>query len=239
MADGLGVGFALLLVFSTAMLISRDLSAIALEIICLAGLGYTLYIRRAEQKSIDFATAAFIVAFALVMQANLMRIVGPPGDQNILGILDLRFPAVTSLLWATGGSALTIWSRQVKSRALWVSGAVLLVAAAVKLVLFDFGSLGQLANILAVIAAGGMFLLVGWLAPMPPAAPEDRKPSDRAPPAEPPSASRATSKRPMTDAEIDASNRRTAWVIGIVVAALILLASEGARHALGLVRLIS
>ena len=32
----------------------------------------------------------------------------------------------------------------------------------------DFGSLGQLANILAVIAAGGVFLLVGWLAPMPP-----------------------------------------------------------------------
>ncbi len=69
-----------------------------------------------------------------------------------------------------------------KSRALWVSGAVLLVASAVKLVLFDFGSLGQLANILAVIAAGGMFLLVGWLAPMPPAAPDDDKPAKGEPP---------------------------------------------------------
>ncbi len=32
-----------------------------------------------------------------------MRLVGPPGDQNILGILDLAYPAVTSLLWATRG----------------------------------------------------------------------------------------------------------------------------------------
>jgi hypothetical protein len=110
-----------------------------------------------------------------------MRLVGPPGDQSILGILDLRFPAVTSLLWATAGSALTIWSRKVKSRALWVSGAVLLVASAVKLVLFDFGSLGQLANILAVIAAGGMFLLVGWLAPMPPAPSDRDTPTNDAP----------------------------------------------------------
>src|SRR5262249_40365827 len=130
------------------------------------------------------ATAAFIVAFGLMVQANLMRIVGAPGDQNILGVLDLKFPAVTSLLWATAGSALTIWSRKVTSRALWVSGAVLLVVSAVKLVLSDFGPLGQLANILAVIAAGGIFLLVGWLAPMPPAEPA-QKPSEAAPPPAP------------------------------------------------------
>ena len=174
-ADALGIGFATLLVFSAAVIISRDASAVVLEVLCIAGMAYTLYIRRAEGKPIDFATAAFIVAMGLVVQANLMRIVGPSGDQNALGILDLPFPAVSSLLWATAGSALTIWSRKVASRALWVSGAVLLVASAVKLVLFDFGSLGQLANILAVIAAGGMFLLVGWLAPMPPSAPDPEK----------------------------------------------------------------
>jgi hypothetical protein len=292
-ADALGIGFATLLVFSSTVIISRDASAVVLEVLCVAGMAYTLYIRRAEGKPIDFSTAAFIVAFGLVVQANLMRIVGSPGDQNLLGILDLKFPAVTSLLWATAGSALTIWSRKVKSRALWVSGAVLLVASAVKLVLFDFGSLGQLANILAVIAAGGMFLLVGWLAPMPPAAPDDDKPADGAPPIDPapkpsdwtkaaaePAASprpeaptaatgdameqphaqhglyeyaeaqsrraargdvhvsHVSGKRPMTDGEIDASNRRTAWTIGIVVVVLVLIASQGAHHALGLLRLI-
>ena len=63
---------------------------------------------------------------------------------------------------------LTINARRVGSRAQWTAGATFLVGAAIKFVLVDFGSLGQLANILAVIAAGAMFLLVGWLAPMPP-----------------------------------------------------------------------
>ena len=60
-------------------------------------------------------------------------------------------------------------ARRVGSRVQWSAGAAFLVGAAIKLVLLDFGSLGQLANILAVIAAGGVFMLVGWLAPMPPA----------------------------------------------------------------------
>jgi hypothetical protein len=202
-ADALGIAFATLLVFSTVLIISRDVSAVVMEVLCVAGLAYTLHIRRAQSKPIDFATAAFIVAIGLVVQANLMRIVGPSGDQNVLGILHLSFPAVTSLLWAMSGSALTIWSRKVTSRALWISGAVLLVASAVKLVLFDFGSLGQLANILAVIAAGGMFLLVGWLAPMPPAAPKndspaDLPPSDRTPPDRAP-ANAATAARTPSD----------------------------------------
>jgi Predicted membrane protein (DUF2339) len=251
-ADALGIGFAAVIVYSATLLIGRDVSAVVLEVLAVAGLGYTLHIRRDEGKPIDFSTAAFIVSLGLVFQANLMRLVGPPGEQSILGILDLRFPAVTSLLWATAGSALTIWSRRVTSRALWISGAVLLVASAVKLVLFDFGSLGQLANILAVIAAGGMFLVVGLLAPMPPAAPENDSPAKAAPPpideqpgaarpaAEPtqeprqphaeqgqePRASRQR-RRPMSDEEIDASNRRTAWTIGIVVAVFLLMAAQG------------
>jgi len=53
---------------------------------------------------------------------------------------------------------------------LWSLGAVLMVASAVKLILFDFGSLAQIQNILAMMAAGGVFLLVAWLAPLPPKA---------------------------------------------------------------------
>ena len=77
--------------------------------------------------------------------------------------------ALVSLLWAAIGAALTIGARRAGSRVQWSAGATCLVGAAIKFVLVDFGSLGQLANILAVIAAGGVFLLVGWLAPMPPA----------------------------------------------------------------------
>ena len=80
----------------------------------------------------------------------------------------MEWPTLVSLLWASIGAALTIAARRAGSRVQWTAGAAFLVGAAIKLVLLDFGSLGQLANILAVIAAGGVFLLVGWLAPMPP-----------------------------------------------------------------------
>ena len=43
----------------------------------------------------------------------------------------------------------------------------LLVLAALKVVLVDFSGLGELGNIVAVIAAGLVFLGVAWLAPMP------------------------------------------------------------------------
>jgi len=62
-------------------------------------------------------------------------------------------------------------ARRAQARALWSVGAPLLIGCAVKLVVLDFGSLGQLTNILTVIAAGLLFLLVSWLAPLPPKSP--------------------------------------------------------------------
>ena len=92
-----------------------------------------------------------------------------------------------TLLWASIGAALTINARRMGSRAQWTAGATFLVGAAIKFVLVDFGSLGQLANILAVIAAGAMFLLVGWLAPMPPSrGPEKGDSEGGHPPSSPP-----------------------------------------------------
>ena len=113
---------------------------------------------------------ATVIGVALVLQANLLRWLGPPGDLNALDVAKMNWPTLVSLLWASIGAALTIWARRVGSRVQWSAGAAFLVGAAIKLLLLDFGSLGELANILAVIAAGGVFLLVGWLAPIPPAA---------------------------------------------------------------------
>src|SRR6185503_11071910 len=95
--------------------------------------------------------------------------------------------AAISLLWAVSGAVLTFWGHRRKSRPLWVGGATLLVGATVKIVLFDIGSLGELSNILAVIAAGLVFLAVGWVAPLPPAPPpREVEPADERPPPAPP-----------------------------------------------------
>jgi uncharacterized membrane protein len=93
---------------------------------------------------------------------------GPPGTLTIAALDDMLLPAIVSLLWATIGALLTWLATRKQARTLWSLGALLLIAAAVKLILFDFGALGELGNILATIGAGGVFLLVAWLAPFPP-----------------------------------------------------------------------
>ncbi len=204
-----GVAFAGALVVATLVSIVRSPWAIVLEILCLAGLIVVTTMRGARQRPTDLSTGACMVGAALIIQAHLMRWLGPPGPLDAGDILQLRWPAVLSLVWVIVGSALTLWSRKVASRSLWIAGATLLVGSAVKLLLHDFGSLGQLTNILAVIAAGGVFLLVGWLAPMPPAAP---KPAITA--TTPAPVRTATARNAPAD---EAAQGKNAWTIAMVL----------------------
>jgi hypothetical protein len=109
----------------------------------------------------------------------------------------------------------------------WSAGAAFLVGAAIKLLLLDFGSLGDLANILAVIAAGGVFLLVGWLAPIPP-------PAAKPAPAEPAAARSALGDsgwRPAAGRSDRAQPRtnRLAWTVAIAAAVLFTVSHCRAR----------
>ncbi len=160
--------FAFMLISSSVAMIARDSWAVLLELVCASGL-----LLISSGPSTSYAGVAWVrpgaaLGAALLLQANLLRVWGPPGNLDITDLAHLRFPALISLLWAVIGGMLTVWARHMRSRSQWATGAVLLCAAAVKLVLLDFGSLGQLGNILAVIAAGVVFMLVGFLAPMPP-----------------------------------------------------------------------
>lgn len=168
-ADIFAVGLAFVLALSTLFDIDRDGSAIALEVLCVGALGGLAYWHGRRVRIGEWILPGTVIGAALLLQANLLRWLGPPGGLNALDLFDMDWRALVTLLWASIGAALTINARRVGSRAQWSAGAMFLVGAAIKFVLVDFGSLGQLANILAVIAAGAMFLLVGWLAPMPPA----------------------------------------------------------------------
>jgi uncharacterized membrane protein len=167
--DIFAVGFAFLLAAASAFDIEREISAVLLELICIAALAMIASWNGQRVRVGHWIIPATVIGVALVLQANLLRWLGPAGDLDALDVAKMNWPTLVSLLWASIGAALTIWARRVGSRAQWSAGAAFLVGAAIKLLLLDFGSLGQLANILAVIAAGGVFLLVGWLAPMPPA----------------------------------------------------------------------
>jgi Predicted membrane protein (DUF2339) len=170
--------FAVPLALATTVAIDRSPWAVALELLCLGGLLLLVARERRDAPLPHWVAPACALGAGLVLQANLLRWFGPPGELTIADLAHMRFTALVSLLWATLGAVLTFWSRARESRPLWFAGSALMVAAAVKFVLLDFGALGQLANILAVIAAGIVFLLVGWLAPIPPAG---RAPDDAAP----------------------------------------------------------
>jgi uncharacterized membrane protein len=167
-ADIFAVGFAFVLAMATLFDIEREPSAMLLELLCVGALALLAHWSGRVVRIGAWILPATVIGAALLLQANLLRWLGPAGELNALDIFDMGWRALVTLLWASIGAALTINARRVGSRAQWSAGATFLVGAAIKFVLVDFGSLGQLANILAVIAAGGMFLLVGWLAPMPP-----------------------------------------------------------------------
>ncbi len=185
------VAFAAALLVTTTMLISRSSWAALLEALSLLGLLGLCFADREEMRLPRWVGPSAAVGAALLLQAHLLRWLGPPGNLDLSDIARMRSPSLVSLLWAAMGGVMTVWARRQASRSLWVAGASLLVAAAVKMVLMDFGTLGQLTNILAVIAAGIVFMLVGWLAPMPPSArpkpqPEPQPEARREPAAQPP-----------------------------------------------------
>jgi hypothetical protein len=167
-----------------------------------------------------------VIGAALTLQANLLRWLGPPGELTAMSVAKMDWPTLVSLLWACIGAALTISARRVGSRVQWTAGAAFLVGAAIKLLLLDFGSLGQLANILAVIAAGGVFLLVGWLAPMPPA----HAAASAAPVAGEMQMPDADShSRPRRAGRERKSSDRFAWTVAIVAITLITVSQCGTR----------
>jgi hypothetical protein len=161
--------------------IERDAAAVILELLCVGGLILIACWNDDRVRVGHWILPATVIGVAVVLQANLLRWLGPPGELNALDVARMNWPTLVSLLWASIGAALTIRARRVGSRMQWSAGAAFLVGAAIKLLLLDFGSLGDLANILAVIAAGGVFLLVGWLAPMPPAAAKPPAPAPAGP----------------------------------------------------------
>jgi hypothetical protein len=238
--DLFAVSFAFVLAAATVFDIERDAWAVVLELLCVGGLVLAASWNGARVRVGHWIIPATVIGVALVLQANLLRWLGPAGDLNALDVAKMNWPTLVSLLWASIGAALTIWGRRIGSRVQWSAGAAFLVGAAIKLLLLDFGSLGQLANILAVIVAGGVFLLVGWLAPMPPSEPKAPESPPRVhDPRESTAAAPARKWRAAPPKSSGDPSGKFAWTVAIVGIVLITLSQCGSRHArdLGIERL--
>ena len=160
---------ALALGWAALFHIQRGLWPAAFELAALATLVLAAATQRREAEVEKQGVIAVICA-ALVFQAMLLRLLGPPGVMTVADVVHMHLPAVVSLIWAALGGGLAWWGGYRRSRQWWTIGSSLMAVAAAKLILLDFGSLGELGNILALIAAGLVFLAVAWLVPMPPKA---------------------------------------------------------------------
>ena len=98
--------------------------------------------------------------------------------------------ASLSIVWGlTGLSGMVVGMRLVR-RAVWVGGASLMGVVVVKLFLFDLSNTGTVARVVSFLGVGLLLLVVGYFAPVPPAAsshtdetdsrgdPEDSDPPD-------------------------------------------------------------
>ncbi|MFU8877775.1 MAG: DUF2339 domain-containing protein [Wenzhouxiangellaceae bacterium] len=74
-----------------------------------------------------------------------------------------------TILWTVIGTVLWVAGSRGGNRMLWQTGAVLLGIVLVKLVLIDRQFLSNLAGIASFLGFGGLLMLVGYLAPAPPA----------------------------------------------------------------------
>lgn len=163
---------ALVLLMLTTLHIERSAVAVATELAALVTLWLaalpTANAPPSARGMTSAAAFAALIGAVLIVQAMILRAFGPAHDPlTLVDLAAMQFKAMVSLMWAILGAALAGWASRSGSRSLWSVGAVLLVLAALKVVLVDFSGLAELGNIVAVIAAGLVFLGVAWLAPMP------------------------------------------------------------------------
>ena len=72
------------------------------------------------------------------------------------------------MLWGGLGITGMVLGARLASRSLWVGGASLMGLVVLKLLVFDLSNTGTVARIVSFMAIGGLLLVVGYLAPVPP-----------------------------------------------------------------------
>ncbi|TXH38439.1 MAG: DUF2339 domain-containing protein, partial [Burkholderiaceae bacterium] len=66
-------------------------------------------------------------------------------------------------------AVLRVLGHRRQQREIWLGGAALLAMVLLKLLLVDLSNVTALARVVSFMGAGGLLLLIGYLAPLPPA----------------------------------------------------------------------
>ena len=87
--------------------------------------------------------------------------------------------ASLSILWAVIALSGMVAGVRTALRPVWVAGASWMAVVVAKLFLVDLSSLSALSRVVSFIVVGVLLLIVGYLAPVPPAAPADSEEEER------------------------------------------------------------
>jgi uncharacterized membrane protein len=80
------------------------------------------------------------------------------------------FQGIIAIIWGLASLAYIFCGKRYGSRPLWFIGAGLLALDILKLLMIDLRNSATIIRIFVFLLLGGFFLLVGWAAPLPPAA---------------------------------------------------------------------
>ena len=143
-------------------------AAIALWAVRLTRDGFDL--QRSVPREILYGLPAaliFIWANAIVLR-SIHHLYAVPWRFDALWHSTLA-QAALSLLWTVIALAAMVWANRRGARAGWIAGAALLSIVVVKLFVIDLSRIGGVERIVSFIGVGLLLLLIGYLAPVPPA----------------------------------------------------------------------
>ncbi len=128
--------------------------------------------RVAVQRPVRYALGitAFIALNAAALRA-VHFLAGVPWNVDALS-KSLLVQAVLSLLWTGTAMGLMVLAHRRTMRGWWGIGAALLAAVVVKLFFVDLSGQGTIERIVSFVGVGVLILVIGYLAPVPPAAPQ-------------------------------------------------------------------
>jgi uncharacterized membrane protein len=112
--------------------------------------------------------AVFLLINALVFRA-VHQWLHVPWRLHVL-LQSTTLQAALTLMWTATALPLMVLANKRAIRPLWMIGAALLAVVVVKLFLVDLAALSGLSRVVAFLGVGALLLVIGYLAPLPPAA---------------------------------------------------------------------
>jgi uncharacterized membrane protein len=135
--------------------------------------------RGAEREitgGLTWALAAVVFIFLNVVVArSVHHFAGVPYGHRLLE--DGRLHAALSILWTILALGATAWGARRRLRPVWFAGAGLLGCGVAKLFFVDLAGSGSVSRIVSFLAVGGLMLLIGFFAPLPPVQGTEESPS--------------------------------------------------------------